>query len=89
MSLSTLVILVWSTMLSALKDILVASSTSSVTGFGIEGFLITMSSGLGSNTSSESHVSANNLGTIVVIPEVVRGQWSPFSISGFSPNVTG
>jgi hypothetical protein len=74
---------------SALKDIVVVSSASSVTSFSVEKFLVTMSSGMGSSTSTKSHVSANNLGTIVVIPEVVRGQWSPFSISGFSPNVTG
>jgi hypothetical protein len=45
-------------------------------------------SGLSSSTSSISHISADNLGTVVVIPEVVRGQWSPFSISGSSFNPT-
>jgi hypothetical protein len=89
MSLSTEISLVWTSVSSALKDFLVVSSTSSVTGFSVELFLVAMSSGMGSSTSTESHVSANNLCTIVVIPEVVRGQWSPFSISCLSPNVTG
>jgi hypothetical protein len=43
---------------------------------------------MSSGTGSISHVSADNLGTVVVIPEVVRGQWSPFAISGFSFNPT-
>jgi len=57
-------------MLSAIRESSVISSTSSVTNW-IEEFLIGMSSGMGSNTGSVSHVSANNLGTVVVIPEVV------------------
>jgi hypothetical protein len=48
-----------------------------------------MSSSLGSSTSSISQVSADNLGTIIVIPEVVGSQWSPSTISGLSPHMTG
>jgi hypothetical protein len=87
MSLSTEVILIWSSMLSALKNIVVSSSTSSVSCFGIEEFLVSTSSSLGSNTGTESHVSANNLSTVVVVPEVMRSQWSPFSTT-LSPYVT-
>jgi hypothetical protein len=44
-------------------------------------------SGMGSSTCSETEVSANNGGTIVVIPEVVRGEWSPCtSLSSFNPS---
>jgi hypothetical protein len=38
---------------------------------GIKSSSIVVVSGLGSNTGSVIHVSADNLGTIVVIPEVV------------------
>jgi hypothetical protein len=47
-----------------------------------------LSSSFGSNTLTVSKVSADNSSTIVVIPEVMRGQWSPCTISGFSPNVS-
>jgi hypothetical protein len=73
---------------SALSNFLSRGVASSVTSFSIEEFLVTMSSGLGSSTSTESQVSANDLSTIVVIPEVMRGQWSPFAITCSSPNVT-
>jgi hypothetical protein len=84
MSHSALVIVVWSTMLSALENVIVVSSTSSVSGFGVEVVSVSLVSGLGSYTSAESKVSANNLCTVVVVPEVVGGQWSPFSILSFS-----
>jgi predicted neutral ceramidase superfamily lipid hydrolase len=89
MSLSGFVILVWSAVLSALHDALVSMSTSSVTGFGIEVLLILWSSCFGSDTSTVFQVSANNSSTVVVIPEVVGSKWSPFAITGLSPDVTG
>jgi hypothetical protein len=58
-------------MLSALEDASVASSTSSVTSFSIEVGSVVVISSLGSNTGSVSHVSADNLGTVVIIPEVM------------------
>jgi len=88
MSLSTEVTLVWSSVSSAFKNLSVSCSTSSVSSFSVEGSSVVMVSGSGSNTSSELHVSANNLSTVVVIPEVVRGQWSPSAIFGFSFNPT-
>jgi hypothetical protein len=88
MSLSTLVVLVWSTMLSALHDVSVMSSTSSVTSFSIKVSKVVVVSGLGSNTFTVSKISANDISTPVVIPEVVGGQWSPGAISGFSFNPT-
>jgi hypothetical protein len=45
-------------------------------------------SGVSSGTFTISHISADNISTPVVIPEVVRGQWSPSSISGSSFNPT-
>jgi hypothetical protein len=45
-------------------------------------------SGLGSDTFTESEIFTNDLGTIVVIPEVMRSQWSPFS-TALSPYETG
>ena len=47
-----------------------------------------MVSGVSSGTSGVSHISADNLGTIVVIPEVVRGKWSPDVVSASSLNPT-
>jgi hypothetical protein len=40
-------------------------------------------SSFGSCTSSESKISADDIGTIVVIPEVVGSQWSPSVVSCF------
>jgi hypothetical protein len=45
--------------------------TSSVSSFSIEVFSVVSVSGVGSNTFTEAHVSADNSGTVVVIPEVV------------------
>jgi hypothetical protein len=54
MSLSAEVSLVWSTVSSALKDLQVSSGTSSVSSFSVEGFLVNLSSGMGSNTFAET-----------------------------------
>jgi len=85
---STLIIVVWSTMLSALKDIVMLSSTSSESGFGIEVFSVVVVSGLGSSTFTIAHISTDEVGTIIIIPEVVRSQWSPDSVSSFSVDET-
>jgi len=86
---STLIIVVWSTMLSALKDVLVLVSTSSVSGFRVEVVsVVLVSLSFLSSTSGIAHISTDKFGTIVVIPEVVRSQWSPVSISGFSVDPT-
>jgi hypothetical protein len=58
-------------MLSALENRVVSSGTSSVSSLSVESSSVVMVSGLGSSTGSVSHVSADNLGTVVVIPEVV------------------
>jgi hypothetical protein len=71
MSLSALVVVVWSTMLSALEDGGVSRRASSVSCLTVEVFSIVVVSGSGSYTFTESHISANNGSTIVVIPEVV------------------
>jgi hypothetical protein len=71
MSLSTAVILVWTTVLSALQDVCSSSMASSVTSLGIEGSSVVMVSGMSSSTGTVSQVSANDLSTVVVIPEVV------------------
>jgi hypothetical protein len=53
---------------------------------GIEVSSVVVISGLGSNTSTVSQVSANDLSTVVVIPEVVRSKWSPnTSVLSFNP----
>ena len=70
MSLCALVIVVWSTVLSALGNASSTSMASSVTDW-IEVSSVVSISGVSSGTSSETEVSANNLGTVVVIPEVV------------------
>jgi hypothetical protein len=74
--------------LSALHNASVSRIASSVSSFSIEVFSVVLVSGLGSGACSETEVSANNSSTIVVIPEVVRSQWSPLSISSFSFNPT-
>jgi hypothetical protein len=71
MSLSTKITLVWSTVSSALEDTGSSLMTSSVTSLSIERSSIVSISGVGSCTGSVSQVYANDLGTVVVIPEVV------------------
>ena len=71
MSLGTLVVVVWSTMSSALEDGGVSRSASSVTCFTVEVFSIVVVSGSGSYTFTESHISAHNICSVVIIPEVV------------------
>jgi len=81
--------MVWSTVLSALEDFSVSSMASSVTSFSIESFsVVRVSLSFLSGTLTVTKILTDNSGTVVVIPEVVRGQWSPVSISGFSVDVT-
>jgi hypothetical protein len=64
-------------MLSALENVSVRSSTSSVSNLSIKVFSVVMVSGSGSYTLTISKVFTDDLSTIVVVPEVVRGDWSP------------
>jgi hypothetical protein len=55
----------------------------------VEVFSVLIISGSGSSTSSEAHISADDVGTVVVVPEVVRGQWSPSVVTSLSVDPTG
>jgi len=86
--LSSVVLVVWSTILSALENREVSSMASSVTSFGIESFsVVLISLSFLSGTLTVTEILADNSSTMVVIPEVVRSQWSPLSIftSSFNP----
>jgi len=74
---SRVVLLVWSTVFMALEDVSVMSSTSSVSCLSVEEFSVVIVSLLGSNTLTVAHISTDDVGTVVVIPEVVGGKWSP------------
>jgi hypothetical protein len=87
-SLGALVVVVWSTISSALENTIVRSSTSSVSNILIKVFSVVWVSGSGSYTFTVSHISADNISTVVVVPEVVGGDWSPVSISTSSIDPT-
>jgi hypothetical protein len=83
-----LVIVVWSTMLSALENMGSTRVASSVSSFTVEVFSVVLVSSFGSYTVTITKIFTDNSGTVVVIPEVVRSQWSPLSISSFSVDPT-
>jgi hypothetical protein len=64
-------------MSSALEDVSVRSSTSSVTNLSIEILFVVWISSFGSYTLTISKVFTDDLCSMVVIPEVVGGDWSP------------
>jgi len=64
-------------MSSALKDVSSRSVTSSVTSFSVEVGNVVVVSGSGYSTLTISKIFTDKLSTVVVIPEVVRGQRSP------------